>query len=123
MLFQDFQGESLLQLHPCGPKNRANGASSSALLTDHLTEVRRMDTKLENRDLFTLDGPDLNLIRIVHERFRNSFDQLLHWGLPFNRVQRRGGRPDVLFWPEVLVSPGRSDDSFKPGSELRSLGL
>jgi hypothetical protein len=37
-------------------------------------------------DLFTFDRPDLNLIRIVHKRFGDGFNELLHLALPCNRV-------------------------------------
>jgi len=39
LLLENLQGEALLQLHPRGIENRADGACRSALLADDLPQV------------------------------------------------------------------------------------
>src|SRR2546427_4939430 len=73
-LFQDFECKAFLQLHSGGPENGANRASGATLLADHLAEVGRVNPKLEYRDLFTFDWPDLYLVRIIHQRLGDGFD-------------------------------------------------
>ena len=94
-LFQDLQREAFLQLHARGAQDRANGPRGSSLLADHLPEVRRVNAQFQHGDLLTLHGPDLNLIRIVHKRLGDGFDELLHLALPFNRVVRNHHKEKV----------------------------
>ena len=48
-----------------------------------------MYAQLKNSDLLAFNGAYLNLIRMIHERFRNRFDKVHHGAL---RYSRRGGR-------------------------------
>lgn len=58
------------------------------MLADYLSKVGRVNAKLENGDLFPFDRPDLNLIRIIHKRLGDGFNELLHVALPCDRVIR-----------------------------------
>ena len=78
-LFEDFQRKALLQLHSSGPQDRAHGARRATLFSDHFPQVRRMNTKLEHRDLLSFYGPDGNLLGIVHESFSDGFDELFYF--------------------------------------------
>ena len=85
-LLQNLEREPLFQLHSRGTQNGANRSCRSALFPDDFAEVALSDSQLENRYLFSFDGPYNYLIRIIHESFRDLLYELLHSHLQTRNV-------------------------------------
>src|ERR1019366_7416023 len=68
-LFQNFEGEPLLELHSRGPQQRSNGFGGASLPSDYLAQILRMDAKFENRDLLTCHCIDSHFFGMIYECF------------------------------------------------------
>ncbi len=77
-LLQNLERKPLLQLHSCGAENGSNRSCRSALLADNFAEVGLSHSQLKNSCLFAFNWLNRYLIGIVHQSFRDLFDQLLH---------------------------------------------
>src|SRR5205809_6357224 len=77
-LLQNLKRKPLFQLHPRGAEDGTDGPCRSTLLSNNLTEVALSYSEFKNSCLFTLDRPNRDLIRIIHQGFRDLFDELLH---------------------------------------------
>jgi hypothetical protein len=77
-LLQYFEREPLFELHTCRAQDGPDRPRGSALFSDDFTKVALSNSQFKNRRLFTFYWPHGNLIRIVHESFRDLLDELLH---------------------------------------------
>ena len=78
LLLEDFQDESLPQLHSSSPQKGADREGCPAMLANDLPQVGLGDPQFKYGSLFTLHLGDSHLIRIVHQRLRDHLDKYFH---------------------------------------------
>ena len=78
LLLQNLKREPFFQLLSRCTEDSSDGSRCSPLLPDYLAEVALSNSQFKNRGLFSFNGPNGNLLWIVHESFRNLLDELLH---------------------------------------------
>jgi hypothetical protein len=74
ILFQYLQRKALLELHARGVEDGTDGTSGPALLTNHFTQVGRIDAQFQDSYLLPLNCPNRDLVRMIHKRFGDGFD-------------------------------------------------
>jgi hypothetical protein len=77
-LLQDLEREPLFQLHSGRAENGSDRSGCSTLLTDDFTQVALSNSQLKDRRLFPFDWLHSYLVRIIHKRFRDLLNELLH---------------------------------------------
>src|SRR5579871_2040586 len=102
-LFEDFKREALPDLHSGGAEDGADGLGGPPLPSDDLAQIFGVHSQFQHGHLLAIDRPYLHLFGMVHERFGNRFDELLHGALHslyrgfhvsvhlINKVPRAGG--------------------------------
>lgn len=72
-LFQDFEGEPAIQLHPGGGEQRTDGPCGSSLLANHFAQVGRGDPQLKYAGLLAIDFVDGHFLGLIDERLCDFF--------------------------------------------------
>jgi hypothetical protein len=76
--FEDLQPDAVIQFHPRGVENRADGSGHTALPANDFTEIARRNLQLQNCNVLAFYYSDGDRFRDVNESFSDIFDQLFH---------------------------------------------
>ena len=76
--FEDLQRKAVIQFHPRGVENRADGSGHTAFPANDPTEIVRGNPQLQNCNLFAFYYADGDRFRDVNKGSRDIFDQLFH---------------------------------------------
>jgi hypothetical protein len=76
--FEDLQPDAVIQFHPRGVENRADGSGHTAFPANDFTEIARRNLQLQNCNVLAFYYSDGDRFRDVNESFSDIFDQLFH---------------------------------------------
>jgi hypothetical protein len=80
---ENFEGEATMKFHAGSPEKSAHGFGGAALSADDFAKVLGMDAEFDHGCLWTIDGLDLYVFRVIHECPSNGFDEFFHQAPPF----------------------------------------